>query len=65
MKNAIGLRHTVDSYIIDVRAVTRMGLDIKIFRMNRLGISQDGIAKRSGQTRDIIRLKRATTPKSP
>jgi len=40
LKNAIGLRHAGDSYMIDVRAVTRMGLDIKIFCMNRPGISQ-------------------------
>jgi len=33
-------RQTVDSYIADLRAATQMGLDIKIFRMNRLGIPQ-------------------------
>ena len=44
-------RQTVDSYIADLRAVTQMGLDIKIFRMNRLGIPQDRIAKRL----DLIR----------
>ena len=44
---AIGrARQTVDSYISDLRAVTQMGLDIKIFRMNRLGIPQDRIANR-------------------
>ena len=36
----------MDSYIADIRAVTQIGLDIKIFRMNRLGISQDRIAKK-------------------
>ncbi len=30
-------------------------LDIKIFPMNRLGIPQDRIAKRLGQTRETIR----------
>ncbi len=40
-------RQTVDSYITDLRAATQMGLDIKIFRMNSLGIPQDRIAKRS------------------
>jgi len=39
-------RQTVDSYIADLRAVTQLGLDIKIFRMDRLGIPQDRIAKR-------------------
>jgi len=45
---AIGrARRTVDSYIADLRAaVTQLGLDIKIFRMDRLGIPQDRIAKR-------------------
>ena len=37
----------MDSYIADLRAATQMGLDIKIFRMNSLGIPQDRIAKRS------------------
>ncbi len=40
-------RQTVDSCIADLRAATQMGLDIKIFRMNSLGIPQDRIAKRS------------------
>ena len=39
-------RQAVDSYMADLRAATQIGLDIKIFRMNRLGISQDRIAKR-------------------
>jgi hypothetical protein len=44
---AIGrARQTVDTYIADLRAVTQMGRDIKIFRMNRLGIPQDRIAER-------------------
>ncbi|MEA3416169.1 MAG: HTH domain-containing protein [Thermodesulfobacteriota bacterium] len=33
-------RQTVDSYIAALRAVNQMGINIKIFRMNRLGISQ-------------------------
>ncbi|MBW2576055.1 MAG: ParB N-terminal domain-containing protein, partial [Deltaproteobacteria bacterium] len=46
---AIGrARRTVDSYIADLKAATQMGMDIKIFRMNRLGIPQDRIAKRLG-----------------
>jgi len=52
---AIGrARRTVDSYIADLRAVNQMGLDIKIFRMNRLGIPQDRIAKRLGLDQKTI-----------
>jgi len=47
-------RQTVDSYIADLRAVTQMGLDINIFRMNRLGIPQDRIAKRLGVKQVLI-----------
>jgi len=47
-------RQTVDSYIADLRAVTQMGLDIKIFCMNRLGIPQDRIAKRLGMIRTSL-----------
>ena len=48
-------RQAVDSYIADLRAATQMELDLKIFRMNRLGIPQERIAGRLGETRDIIR----------
>jgi biotin operon repressor len=61
-------RQTVDSYIADLRAATQMGMDIKIFRMNRLGIPQDRIAKRLGQTRETIRdhlAKMAELPNPP
>jgi len=47
-------RQTVDTYIADLRAVTQMGLDINIFRMNRLGIPQDRIAKRLGTDQKTI-----------
>jgi ParB-like chromosome segregation protein Spo0J len=47
-------RQTVDSYIADLRAAMQMGLDIKIFRMNRLGIPQDRIAKRLGAKQVLI-----------
>jgi len=47
-------RQTVDSYIADLRAATQMGMDIKIFRMNRLGIPQDRMAKRLGLVRTSI-----------
>ena len=44
---AIGrARRTVDSYIADLRAATQLDIDLKIYRMNRLGIPQDRIAKR-------------------
>ncbi|MEA3416012.1 MAG: DNA methyltransferase [Thermodesulfobacteriota bacterium] len=63
---AIGrARRTVDSYITDLRAAIQMGMDIKIFRMNRLGISQDRIAKRLGVNQASIHnhlLKMATLP---
>jgi len=61
-------RRTVDSYIVDLRAATLMELYFKIFRMNYLGIPQERIALRLGQTRDIIRDhlgKKAELPKSP
>jgi len=48
-------RQAVDSYIADLRAATQMDMHLKIFRMNRLGISQERIAGRLGETRDIIR----------
>ena len=44
----------MDSYLTDLRATTRMGLDINIFRMNRLGIPQDRIAKRLGLDQKTI-----------
>jgi hypothetical protein len=55
-------RQTVDSYITDLRAASQMGMDIKIFRMNRLGIPQDRIAKRLGQAREVIRDHLAKMP---
>ncbi len=45
-----------------------MDLDLKIVRMNLLGIPQERIAKRLGQTRDILRDHLgilAELPKSP
>jgi hypothetical protein len=41
-------RQTVDVYIADLRAATRQDKSLKIFRLNRLGIPQDRIAKRLG-----------------
>jgi len=52
---AIGrARRTVDSYIADLRAAIQMDLEIKIFRMNRLGIPQDRIANRLGIPQQTI-----------
>ncbi len=63
---AIGrARRTVDSYIADLRAVIHMVIDLKIFRMNRLGVPQDRIAKRLGAKQVLIHnhlLKMATLP---
>ena len=39
-------RQAVDSYIADLRAAIQLDMDLTIFRMNRLGIPQDRIAKR-------------------
>ena len=63
---AIGrARRTVDLYIADLRAATRLGIELKIFRMNSLGIPQDRIAKRVGVNQASIHnhlLKMATLP---
>ena len=39
-------RQTVDTYIADLRAVSLLALDLKIFHLNQLGIPQERIAKR-------------------
>ena len=63
---AIGrARRTVDTYIADLKAATQLGIDLKIFQMNRLGIPQDRIAKRLGLNQASIHnhlLKMATLP---
>jgi len=52
---AIGrARQAVDSYIADLRAATQLGLDIKIFRMDRLGVPQGRIARRMGVDQKTI-----------
>ena len=64
---AIGrARRTVDSYIADLRAVDQEDKDLKIFRMNRLGIPQDRIAGRLRMIQRTIHNhleKMATLPK--
>jgi hypothetical protein len=47
-------RQAVDDYIADLRAATQMDKSFKIFRMNRLGIPQDRIAKRLGMDQKTI-----------
>jgi len=41
-------RQTVDAYIADLRASTELEMDLEIFRMHRLGLPQERIAKRLG-----------------
>jgi biotin operon repressor len=41
-------RQAVDSYIADLRASTELEMDLKIFRMHRMNIPQERIAKRLG-----------------
>jgi len=63
---AIGrARRTVDFYIADLRAAVEEDSNLKIFRMNRLGIPQERIAKRFGLNQASIHnhlLKMATLP---
>lgn len=47
-------RQTVDSYIADLRATIQLELDLKLFRMYRLGIPQDRIARRLGTIQRTI-----------
>ena len=47
-------RQTVDSYIADLRATIQLELDLKLFRMYRLGIPQDRVAKRLGAIQRTI-----------
>ncbi len=47
-------RQTVDTYIADLRATALFELDLKIFKLNQLGIPQDRIAKRLGVPQQTI-----------
>ena len=47
-------RQAVDAYIADLRATALFELDLKIFRLNQLGIPQDRIAKRLGVPQQTI-----------
>ena len=48
-------RQTIANYIADLKAIQHIKLEQKIWRMNRLGIPQERIAGRLGETRDVIR----------
>jgi len=47
-------RQAVDKYIADLRATALFELDLKIFKLNQLGIPQDRIAKRLGVPQQTI-----------
>ncbi|EMS80716.1 protein kinase family protein [Desulfotignum phosphitoxidans] len=54
-RKAVGRsRQTVDAYIADLRAVTLMGRDIKIFCMHHLGMPQERMAQRLGLDQKTI-----------
>ena len=55
-------RQAVDVYIADLRAATQMDTDIKLFRMNRLGIPQDRIASRLGLVRTSLHYHLSKMP---
>ncbi|MBU4414337.1 MAG: ParB N-terminal domain-containing protein, partial [Proteobacteria bacterium] len=55
-------RQAVDSYIADLRAATNMEIDIKIFRMHRLGIPQERIAARLGIVQASIHNRLSEMP---
>jgi len=55
-------RQAVDAYIADLRVATQMELDLKIFRMNRLGISQERIAMRFDALQRTISNRLAKMP---
>ncbi len=47
-------RQTVDSYIADMRAVIHAELNLRLFRMNKLGIPQERISKQFDMTQQAI-----------
>jgi len=56
-------RQAVDNYIKDLRAKNQMDLDLKLFRMSRLGIPQERIANRIGMDQKTIRSYLGKMPK--
>jgi hypothetical protein len=47
-------RQAVDRYVADLRATNLLDLDLKLFRLNQLGIPQDRMAKRLGVPRKTL-----------
>jgi len=47
-------RQAVDKYIADLRAAALFAMDLKIFKLNQLGIPQDRIAKRVGVGQEML-----------
>ncbi len=56
-------RQAVDLYIADLRAAVQWELDLKIYRLSRLGIPQDRIAKRLGLPRTTLESYLTKLPK--
>ena len=56
-------RQAVDSYISDLRASYQMDQDIKIYKMNNLGIPQERIARRLGLDQKTIHNHLGEMPK--
>jgi len=57
-------RQAVDTYIADLRATTVMEMDLIFFRVHRLGIPQDRIAKRLGVPQRTLSDHLAKMPSS-
>ncbi|MCF6248315.1 MAG: hypothetical protein L3J69_13280 [Desulfobacula sp.] len=47
-------RQAVDRYVADLRATNLLDLDLKLFRLNQLGIPLDRMAKRLGAPRKTL-----------
>ena len=63
--NAVGRsRQTVDSYVADLRAAIQSKLNLKIFRMNKLGIPQERISDRLGIQQRSVSNYLAKMPES-
>ncbi len=57
-------RQTVDSYIADMRAVIHAELNLRLFRMNKLGIPQERISERLGIQQRSVSNYLAKMPES-
>jgi hypothetical protein len=56
-------RQAVDNYIADLRASIQFDIDLKIFRMYKLGIPQDRIANRLNELRETVKYHLVKMPK--